>query len=107
MIKLSQLAIAKIKEISDSEGFETYSIRVKIIGGGCSGYQNDLLFDNIITDLDEVFHQDDVQVIIDSLSLQYLDNVEIDYIDNLIESGFKFKNDLITNQCGCGKSFSF
>lgn len=107
MIKLSQLAILKIKEISDAEGIGNYSIRLKIIGGGCAGYQNDLYFDNIINDSDEVFNQEDIQIIIDELSLQYLSGTEIDYIDDIINSGFSFKNENITNQCGCGKSFSF
>lgn len=106
MITITEKAENKIKEISEEEGIETI-IRVKCIGGGCLGFQFDLLFDNQINDLDEVFEQNNIKIICDYISLQYLENTSIDYIDNLISGGFKFNVPRAQRLCGCGNSYSF
>lgn len=105
MIHLTETAVEKLKEIADAEG-EQCSIRVKVMGGGCAGFSYDLMFDSIVGELDEEMNQDNVKIIVDPISLQYLDEVEIDYVDSPIGAGFKFNNPNASGSCGCGSSFS-
>lgn len=107
MISLTKRAIAKVKEISDSEGIGHYIIRASVKGGGCAGFVNDLCFDDVISELDEVFMCDDVKLVIDPVSTQYLEDTEIDYIDSPFSGGFKFLNPNVTGSCGCGHSQKF
>lgn len=107
MITLTELAKNKIKEISESEGIGHTCVRAKIIGGGCAGFSYDMFYDDKPSELDEVFEFDDVKIIIDPISGQYLEGVELDYIESNIGGGFKFKNPNVTGSCGCGHSVSF
>lgn len=106
MLTLTDLAKAKIIEIAEAEGLKP-SVRVKIIGGGCAGFQYDMFYDDKPLDLDEVFKFGEVELIIDPVSSQYFENVEIDFLDAMINGGFKFNNPDATGSCGCGKSISF
>jgi iron-sulfur cluster insertion protein len=107
MITITEKAISKVKELSESEGVGHFCIRSKIQGGGCNGYTTDLVFDDQISDMDEVFEQDGVKIIIDQMSFQYLDGTSIDWIDNQFNSGFSFNNPNVKGSCGCGNSQSF
>ena len=107
MIHITEKASLKIKEISESEGIGHYNIRVRIVGGGCAGFTNDMYYEDKIGDLDEVIEFDDIKVIIDPLSFQYMDESTIDYIDSQFGGGFKFINPNVTGSCGCGSSVSF
>lgn len=106
MIHITETAAKKIEEISNEEGIGHYSIRVRVVGGGCAGFTNDMYFDDQVGEMDEVFELDGVKVIVDPLSFQYLDEVVIDYVDGPISAGFKFNNPNTTGSCGCGSSFS-
>jgi iron-sulfur cluster insertion protein len=106
MLYITEKAAKKIKELSNEEGIGHYSVRVKVIGGGCAGFSYDMCFDDKVGELDEVCELDDVKVISDPLSFQYLDEAVIDYQDGLISAGFKFNNPNATGSCGCGSSFS-
>lgn len=106
MIHITEKAAKKIEEISNEEGIGHYSVRVKVIGGGCAGFTYDMFFDDTVGEMDEVFELDGVKVITDPLSFQYLDEVVIDYLDGPISAGFKFNNPNTTGSCGCGSSFS-
>lgn len=107
MITLTELAIKKIKEISDDEDIGHYNLRVKVLGGGCAGFRYDIYFEEKEpTDFDEIFEQKNVTIICDPLSYQYIDGTEIDFKDGLMDSGFAFKNPKMTRSCGCGNSFS-
>ena len=106
MIQLTEKAAIKIKEFADAEGLPL-SIRVKVTGGGCAGFKNDMSFDDQVTDLDEIIEQDGIKVVIDPLSFQYLENSTIDYIDDQFSSGFKFLNPNVKGSCGCGSSVSY
>jgi len=107
MISLTDKAQAMIKQISEAEGIGHLMVRVCIKGGGCSGFTHDMTFDNQVLDLDEVIIIDDISIIIDQISLQYLQGTVIDYQDHLMSSGFKFSIPKITGSCGCGNSVSF
>ena len=108
MITLTDLAIAKIKEIAESEGIEKLIIRAKVLGGGCAGYQNDFYFDEMPPlETDEVIEVNDIKILIDQMSFQYMEHLTIDYQEGLISSGFTFNSPDITGSCGCGKSVSY
>jgi iron-sulfur cluster insertion protein len=106
MISMTDQAIIKIKEISEAEDIGHLSLRLKIIGGGCAGFSYDIFFDEGLLDMDEVQKINDISVLIDPISLQYLDGVEIDYVNTHMGAGFKFNNPNILGSCGCGSSFS-
>ncbi len=105
-IHLTDVAAAKVKEIAREEGLEGQGLRVQVKGGGCSGFQYDLFFDEKPTDMDQVIESQGIQLFIDPLSLQYLDGTEIDYVEGLSGAGFKFGNPNVKGTCGCGSSFS-
>lgn len=106
MIQLTEKAVAKLKEIAESEGVPV-SVRVKVIGGGCAGFSNDMSFEEKISDMDEVIESNDVKIIIDPLSIHYLEGTTIDYVDSDYTSGFKFLNPNVKGSCGCGSSVSY
>ena len=81
-------------------------LRVTVSGGGCSGFQYAFAFDNTHTEDDLTFSRDGVTVIIDTISLEYLQGSEIDYVDDLIGSAFRIHNPNATASCGCGTSFA-
>jgi len=111
MIQVTEKAALKIKEISDSEGIGHYNIRVRVVGGGCAGFTYDMYYEDKIGELDETIDITDyygtIKVVIDPLSLQYLEEVTIDYLDSQFGAGFKFLNPAVTGSCGCGSSVSF
>lgn len=106
MIQLTDKAVIKAKEIAESEGCKP-SIRLQVRGGGCSGFINDMFFDEIIHDTDEVFNFQGITIIIDQMSYQYLQNATLDYVESEFATGFKFILDNIKGSCGCGSSVSY
>ena len=105
-ILLTEVAVKKVQEIRESESIEeSMFLRVRIVGGGCSGFSYDLYFDTI-TPMDKQLLSNGVTVIIDQMSLQYLRGTEIDYVEGLQGAGFKFNNPNVKSTCGCGSSFS-
>ena len=106
MITMTEKAAAKVKEIRDSEGLGAQGLRVRVLGGGCSGFTYDLFFEEETTDLDQIFETQGIKVFIDMMSYQYLEGTEIDYVESLHSEGFKFQNPQAKGSCGCGSSFS-
>jgi iron-sulfur cluster insertion protein len=107
MINLSERARDKVREIQKAESLDGQGLRVRVIGGGCSGFTYDLFFDDEINqDVDEVFESQGIPVYIDMMSLTYLEGTEIDYVEGLYGAGFKFNNPAAKSTCGCGSSFS-
>ena len=99
-------AAAKIREIREAEAIEgSYALRVKVMGGGCSGFQYDLYFDEVAAD-DQSFTSHEVHLVCDQMSFMYLMGTQIDYVEGLQGAGFKFNNPNTTGSCGCGSSFS-
>ncbi len=103
MIQLTAKAIEKVKEIADSEGFPL-SIRLSVKGGGCSGHKNDMCFDDNVGELDDVFDQGGIKIVVDQMSLMYLGETEIDYSEQEFSTGFVFRSENAKATCGCGKS---
>jgi len=106
MISITEKAATKVLEIAKDEGLGEQGLRLRIIGGGCAGFSYDLYFEDTPTPMDELFEAKGVKMYIDPLSYQYLDGTEIDYVEGLHGSGFKFNNPNVTSTCGCGSSFS-
>jgi iron-sulfur cluster assembly accessory protein len=106
MVGLSDKAAEKVKEIRGEENIEeTYALRLKVQGGGCSGFSYDLYFDQP-QETDRPFEVKGVKLICDEMSLMYLLGTEIDYVEGLHGAGFKFNNPNVKSTCGCGSSFS-
>jgi iron-sulfur cluster insertion protein len=107
LLYITENAAAKVKEIATEEGLDGKNLRVKVVGGGCAGFNYDLFFDdNDALPLDEVFEKHGVTIVIDPLSYQYLIESEIDFVESLYGAGFKFNNPNVSSMCGCGQSFS-
>ena len=110
MITLTQAAMNQLVFLSDeTDGNETVKVRVKVLGGGCAGFQYDMYLEDHnfkVGELDEVFTTERVSVIIDQLSHQYLNGTMIDYVNDGFQEGFKFSNPNVSKTCGCGNSFS-
>jgi iron-sulfur cluster insertion protein len=106
LIKLTARAAEKVKEIRAEEKIEDgYCLRLKVQGGGCSGFAYDLFFDQA-QDVDQTFESQGIRLLCDQMSLMYLVGTEIDYVESLEGSGFKFSNPNVKSTCGCGSSFS-
>jgi len=106
MLQLTDRAVEKVKELLASEDKTDYGLRVVVEGGGCSGFQYGLTWENEQKDQDNILEFDGLKVYVDSMSGLYLEGVKIDYIDSLQGSGFKIENPNATGTCGCGSSFS-
>jgi iron-sulfur cluster assembly accessory protein len=105
-LTLTPVAAEKVIEIRKAEDIEdSYSLRVKVMGGGCAGFQYDLFFDEY-AEGDNVFEAHGVKLVCDQMSFMYLMGTEIDYVEGLQGAGFKFNNPNTTGSCGCGSSFS-
>ena len=106
LVLLSDKAAEKVREIRTEENIEdSYALRLKVQGGGCSGFSYDLYFDQA-QDTDRSFDVKGVKLICDEMSLMYLVGTEVDYVEGLHGAGFKFINPNVKSTCGCGSSFS-
>ena len=103
MIAISEGAAAKIKDLVSGE--PERGLRLKVIGGGCSGLQYKMEVDATKPG-DKVFERDGARVFADRRSYLYLHGSELDYAETLMESGFRVQNPNVKASCGCGNSFS-
>jgi len=99
-------AIAKVKEVMAQQDPIPAGLRVGVVGGGCSGFQYSMSFENGAGMMDKTFSFDDLKVFVDATSLMYLKGVTVDYVETLEGAGFKFENPNVKSTCGCGSSFS-
>lgn len=104
MVTVTQAAAAKLKDLMAKEGSADQGLRVRVRGGGCSGYEYQLAFDTP-REGDQVIEHDGVKVVIDAKSLLFLAGAEIDFQDGLTGAGFAIKNPNAKGSCGCGQSF--
>jgi iron-sulfur cluster assembly accessory protein len=106
MVQLTETAVSKVKEILDSQDPKPAGLRISVVGGGCSGFSYSMAFENTPNLLDKTYQFDSLKVFIDQASMLYLDGAEVDYVETMEGSGFKFNNPNVKNTCGCGSSFS-
>ena len=105
-ITLESSAIVKIKTLLAEEDVKGLKLRIYVSGGGCSGFQYGFTFDDIQNDDDFLVVQDEVSLLVDLHSMQYLTGSVISYDTSLMTSGFNIKNPAATSTCGCGSSFA-
>jgi iron-sulfur cluster assembly accessory protein len=105
MITITEAAAVKIRELAPAEMQEKYALRMRVVGGGCSGLQYQMGLEEEQNPNDKVFTSNGVRVFIDMKSALYLAGAEVDYIDGLMQSGFKISNPNAKTTCGCGQSF--
>jgi iron-sulfur cluster assembly accessory protein len=106
MVQLTETAIGKVREILESQEPKPAGLRIAVVGGGCSGFSYSMAFENSPGMLDKTYKFDDLKVFVDQASLLYLDGAEVDYVESLEGSGFKFNNPNVKSTCGCGSSCS-
>lgn len=106
MVQLTDNAVSKVREILDSQEPKPAGLRIAVVGGGCSGFSYSMQFENTPNMLDKTYNYDGLKVFIDQASLLYLDGAQVDYVETLEGSGFKFENPNVKSTCGCGSSFS-
>ncbi len=106
MIDLTENAITKVREILSSQEPKPQGLRISVVGGGCSGFSYSMAFENTPNMLDKTYNYDGLKVFVDQASLLYLDGAQVDYVESLEGSGFKFSNPQVKSTCGCGSSFS-
>jgi iron-sulfur cluster insertion protein len=105
-IVFTESAAAKVADLIAEEGNPDLKLRVFVQGGGCSGFQYGFTFDEAVNDDDMTLEKNGVQLLIDSMSFQYLVGAEIDYKEDIQGSQFVIRNPNATTTCGCGSSFS-
>ncbi len=107
VIQISDGAVNKILSLANSEDdSNNLNLRVYVTGGGCSGFQYGFSFDKVIDEEDTCITKDGASLVIDPLSLQYLEGSTVDYTEDLMGSKFVITNPNATTTCGCGESFS-
>jgi iron-sulfur cluster assembly accessory protein len=107
MINVSEIAAAKISELLTEENKGGSGLRVFVQGGGCSGFQYGLMIEeNGQGAGDQVYESHGVKLFVDPISIQYLKNAEVDFVDTVSGGGFTIKNPNAKSTCGCGQSFT-
>ena len=108
MIVLTETAAKKVADLRLEEGKPEWGLRVRVVGGGCSGMSYELGWEDTESTGDNVVEQSGVKVYVDQLSATYLEGSEIDYVDNnMMGAGFAIKNPNVKSSCGCGQSHRF
>ena len=106
-VTLTAKAIEMVKLTRQQEGMDdSFGLRVAVMGGGCSGFQYALDFEQEARATDTVFEVEGLTVYVDPVSTRYLEGVTIDYVFGPLGAGFKFDNPKATGSCGCGHSFA-
>ena len=103
-ISLTDKAAEKVKAAMEKQGKKDSGLRLYVSGGGCSGFQYGLAFDQK-NEGDRVIEAHGVQVLVDEQSAPYLDGSEVDYVESVMGEGFQVSNPNATETCGCGHSF--
>src|ERR1700693_547295 len=106
MISLTPTASTKVKEIMGMQNPVPTALRVAVVGGGCSGFQYHMAFENQTNDTDEVIDFNGFKVAVDPMRSMYSEGVGVDDIETVEGAGFKFNNPNVKSTCGCGSSFS-
>jgi iron-sulfur cluster assembly accessory protein len=105
-VNLTAAAIVKVREIMGTQDPIPAGLRIGVVGGGCSGFQYSMSFENQAGMMDKVMKFEDLKVFVDATSAMYLNGCVVDYVETLEAAGFKFENPTVKSTCGCGSSFS-
>ena len=106
VIEVTPPAAERIRDLLAKDGkLESHGLRLKVVGGGCSGLRYELAFDDRVNENDTELEVGEIRVIVDEKSALYLVGTTLDFVDTLQESGFKMVNPNAKSTCGCGESF--
>ena len=106
VIEVTTPAAERIRDLLAKDGkLESHGLRLKVVGGGCSGLRYELAFDDRVNENDTELEVGEIRVIVDEKSALYLVGTTLDFVDTLQESGFKMVNPNAKSTCGCGESF--
>jgi iron-sulfur cluster assembly accessory protein len=105
MIELTKIAAGKVKELLEEEGRDDIALRVAVQPGGCSGLRYAMYLDDQLSEKDVEAEQFGVKVVVDRMSVPYLSEARIDFVDSLEASGFTIDNPMAQSSCACGNSF--
>jgi len=104
-VRLTDNAVNKVREIMATQDPLPAGLRIGVVGGGCSGFQYSMSFENQSGMMDKIFDFNGLKVFVDATSLMYLNGCTVDYVETLEAAGFKFDNPTVKSTCGCGSSF--
>jgi len=104
-LDLTVAAADAVKNLLEKRKLEGYALRVYVQGGGCSGFQYGMALEGKIREQDTVIEEHGVKVVLDEVSIEYMRGTSIDYIEDVMGSGFKIDNPNALASCGCGNSF--
>ena len=105
MVALSETAASKVKELLEQEGRNDIALRIAVQPGGCSGLRYAMYLDDDVEPNDVTADQFGVRVVVDRMSVPYLKEAKIDFVDSLEASGFTIDNPMAQGSCACGNSF--
>jgi iron-sulfur cluster assembly accessory protein len=107
MLTLTETAQTEVKKFIESENAGPEAgLRIRVVPGGCSGFSYSMQIEDGPRQGDEILDHNGLKVFVDLFSRQYLDGVQVDYVNSVMGSGFTFSNPNATGSCGCGSSFS-
>ena len=105
VVSLTDEAVGQLKSLLEKESNPALGLRVFVTGGGCSGLQYGMAFDDNVRPEDAVVEQEGVRILVDDFSQPYIQGSEIDYVDGLMGAGFTVHNPNAVKSCSCGHSF--
>jgi iron-sulfur cluster insertion protein len=105
-ITVTESAAKRIAFLREQEQVGSANLRIAVSGGGCSGFQYGLSFDDQTNSDDLVFERDGIGVVVDEVSLDLLNGAEVDFVEDLMGASFQIRNPNAASSCGCGNSFS-
>ena len=105
-ITVTESAAKRIAFLREQEQVGSANLRIAVSGGGCSGFQYGLSFDDQTNPDDLVFERDGIGIVVDDISLDLLNGAEVDFVEDLMGASFQIRNPNAASSCGCGNSFS-
>ncbi|MBI3651348.1 MAG: iron-sulfur cluster assembly accessory protein [Acidobacteria bacterium] len=106
-ILLTDAAVNEVRKFMESESAGSEAgLRIRVVPGGCSGFSYSMQIEDSPRQGDDILEQSGLKIFVDKFSRQYLEGVQVDYVNSVMGSGFTFNNPNATGSCGCGSSFS-
>jgi len=105
LLNVTPAAADAVQDLLAKRELEGFALRVFVSGGGCSGFQYGMALEDNVHDTDTILEQHNVKIVVDEISINYLTGATVDYVDEVMGSGFKIENPNAVSTCGCGSSF--
>lgn len=105
LLNITPAAADAVQDLLAKRDLEGFALRVFVSGGGCSGFQYGMALEDNVRDTDTILEQHNVKIVVDEISINYLTGATVDYVDEVMGSGFKIENPNAVSTCGCGSSF--